>query len=75
MKTLQTKGTLSLTLPAELADKSEDSDLIDFKALTEEDFLGHKDDGNVANRKLKEFYKRHTEESNVSLFTMIENAR
>jgi len=46
---------------------------IDFEALKSKDFMSRKESNLLPNRKLKAFYQRHLEESEVSVFTMAEN--
>jgi len=50
------KVNLSLRSHSKVAPKSEDSGSLDFKDLTEEDFLGRKSDSVETNRRLKKFY-------------------
>ena len=73
-----TKAALTHHLRGTVADQSHspDSDAgsIDLEAVRARDFMQRKENSLLQNRKLKMFYERHREESEVSVFTMAENA-
>ena len=50
------------------------SEAIDIELFRAKDFMQRKENGLLQNRKLKDFYQRYNEASNVSVFTMAENA-
>lgn len=62
----------------EVAQEAESSDSeagsIDLEAVRAKDFMQRKENSLLQNRKLKMFYERHSQESEVSVFTMAENA-